>query len=545
MPIYYFRCGKELIYSTSDLPQNCAETLLNLLKKKFPERAINLLAAGSLDDEDRILFSVDWENAEREVTRHFIIAQVSWEPWFPRWKRLRDYYDAAKSFHKRRLSEQARQDDSMPKSGAASLSAGDEERPKALLDLAYRCSALIADDPTRWAECVTWFRSIEVDDASQWQNLYQPNCRRIIVGWKTTFERFRQVDSNWRIGEIVIYDDEALFFLDREQAKRIVLLTALALDADFDVQGVGLDMPWNERQWVWASLRQLCDERSVELIDFALRKLARDEPAKVDAFQPTYQQVEHIIARTDALRDPILEYLSFDHSPQLFRQQRRRALEQILSAVDSLEPLLPGSHNIRRWSNPGNVYSAIKALREFCADIKRCRENDTNANSVIFRSRHANEPQDTLWKIGTALNILRATLNGEEPPTEWPAQHVEPKPDCKSFAPKLELNAAETESGECSHSDDFNSVTWFGTKYSFRKGQQISAVEMLWKAWESKNPSLSQSTIGERIGSASDRFRLDHVFRMDGKPHAAWDSMIKRVNKGVYSLVPPQITNHQ
>ncbi len=97
---------------------------------------------------------------------------------------------------------------------------------------------------------------------------------------------------------------------------------------------------------------------------------------------------------------------------------------------------------------------------------------------------------------------------------------------------------------EPTHSDDFTSVNWFGTRYYFTKGNQAETVKVLWEAWESGGHSLSQETIRARIESNDDRFRLSHVFRMKKKDggyeqHPAWGSMIQEVTKGSYHLVSP------
>jgi len=91
-----------------------------------------------------------------------------------------------------------------------------------------------------------------------------------------------------------------------------------------------------------------------------------------------------------------------------------------------------------------------------------------------------------------------------------------------------------------SHSPDFTSVLWFGKKYLFAKGQQAEAVRVLWGAWKAGGHTLSELTIGGRIGSTNDHFRLIHVFTdRSGRRHPAWNSMITRVNKGVYCLAEP------
>jgi hypothetical protein len=92
------------------------------------------------------------------------------------------------------------------------------------------------------------------------------------------------------------------------------------------------------------------------------------------------------------------------------------------------------------------------------------------------------------------------------------------------------------------HSEDFTSVNWFGVKYQFTKGLQAESVRLLWEAWENDTPSLSEKTIGERAGSSSDRFRLEHVFKPANKktgkrePHRAWGAMIVRAGKGLFKL---------
>lgn len=95
-----------------------------------------------------------------------------------------------------------------------------------------------------------------------------------------------------------------------------------------------------------------------------------------------------------------------------------------------------------------------------------------------------------------------------------------------------------------SHSEDFTSVNWFGTRHTFSKGLQAESVRALWAAWQNGNHSLSQATIAEKIGTSADDFQLSKVFRRrrsDGpgyEQHPAWGTMIQREEKGTYSLVP-------
>lgn len=98
------------------------------------------------------------------------------------------------------------------------------------------------------------------------------------------------------------------------------------------------------------------------------------------------------------------------------------------------------------------------------------------------------------------------------------------------------------------HSRDFTSVEWFGTRHRFSKGNQAETVRTLWEAWENGGHSLNQETIRREIGSSAEKgFLLSKVFRKP-KPgggyehHSAWGTMIQQDAKGTYRLVPPKST---
>lgn len=95
-----------------------------------------------------------------------------------------------------------------------------------------------------------------------------------------------------------------------------------------------------------------------------------------------------------------------------------------------------------------------------------------------------------------------------------------------------------------SHSQDYTSVNWFGTRYAFAKGNQAKVVEVLWAAWEQDEHSLTQETIGAEIGSSANRFEMRKTFRRKNthgryEPHPAWGTMIQEDSKGCYRLVGP------
>lgn len=85
-----------------------------------------------------------------------------------------------------------------------------------------------------------------------------------------------------------------------------------------------------------------------------------------------------------------------------------------------------------------------------------------------------------------------------------------------------------------SHSRDFRSVLWPGqiTYFSFTS-KQAHAVKILWEAWKSGAPEVSEKTIQTEIEMDTD---LRHLFR----GHPAWGTMIHPgISKGAWMLKTP------
>lgn len=79
------------------------------------------------------------------------------------------------------------------------------------------------------------------------------------------------------------------------------------------------------------------------------------------------------------------------------------------------------------------------------------------------------------------------------------------------------------------HSPDFTTLDYRGTRYTFSKGQQAHAVRVL---WEAAGHSLTQETIGDKVGSDATRFRLGKLFH----GHPAWGALIVQDGKGCYRI---------
>jgi hypothetical protein len=88
------------------------------------------------------------------------------------------------------------------------------------------------------------------------------------------------------------------------------------------------------------------------------------------------------------------------------------------------------------------------------------------------------------------------------------------------------------------HSEDFHSVNWYGTVYSF-SDTQAAVVALLWKAWENGSPEVGCSYLVENAVEEpedADQFyrkpKLSDIF----KGHPAWGTLIASTRKGNYFL---------
>jgi hypothetical protein len=126
------------------------------------------------------------------------------------------------------------------------------------------------------------------------------------------------------------------------------------------------------------------------------------------------------------------------------------------------------------------------------------------------------------------LRVFVAGLSGEGavlPGTEQPPAPLAPDPPRPGRPRPAALVA---------HSDDFRSVRWFGTEYSFTPTQS-ACVRVLWEAWARGTPDVGHQTI---LNTArSDSARLREVFNK-GK-HPAWGTMIASHRKGTFRLAEP------
>jgi hypothetical protein len=94
---------------------------------------------------------------------------------------------------------------------------------------------------------------------------------------------------------------------------------------------------------------------------------------------------------------------------------------------------------------------------------------------------------------------------------------------------------------ECTHTEDFSSVCWYGESFQFNRTES-KCVRLLWEAWSTSpggHMTLHQDTIRDGIESESETFRLALVFRHRGKPNRAWGRMIHSLGNGRFYLAKP------
>lgn len=87
------------------------------------------------------------------------------------------------------------------------------------------------------------------------------------------------------------------------------------------------------------------------------------------------------------------------------------------------------------------------------------------------------------------------------------------------------------------HSQDFSSVHWFGTDYTFT-AMQADAVSEWWAAWKHGTPDVRDTTILTEVGAKSKKKASLHNI-LSG--HPAWGTMIiAGATKGTHRLQQPE-----
>jgi hypothetical protein len=160
--------------------------------------------------------------------------------------------------------------------------------------------------------------------------------------------------------------------------------------------------------------------------------------------------------------------------------------------------------------------------------------------TIDVASDYLNEPQDL-----TELAILYATYSEAKIEAHLAARvttdGAEDTRPSNSMTTAPDGRAAAVATSPATHSDDYSTVNWYGTRYVFNRRQQAQVVALLWGSEELPFPAIRVGTIRKHLGSAADVFRLGEIFRdsSKGTKHPAWGTMIQQIGKGLYQLIAP------
>ncbi len=204
-----------------------------------------------------------------------------------------------------------------------------------------------------------------------------------------------------------------------------------------------------------------------------------------------------------------------------------RFVDVVTARIDQVLPIVRGLHvHLAGLSTDADVWKTelatlLLSVREMVWTDFMLFEQSAFANMEYF------EGQPTLWPDHPLFPLIKELAER-----------------AKTLEAVALPDAVEKAADEPQHSEDFTSVNWYGQKYQFTQGQAL-CIKCLWEAYEQGTPTLREKTIGERIRSASDHFRLSHAFRITTKKsrsrqHPAWGNMIIRAGKGTYRLTEPK-----
>jgi hypothetical protein len=179
-----------------------------------------------------------------------------------------------------------------------------------------------------------------------------------------------------------------------------------------------------------------------------------------------------------------------------------------LSALAAIfDRLFPGT------SNTFNIFSELPPVTE------------SVLVDYLFRVHEISQSTAENLSLIELLYILRKDLQSKENTSA--RQETVDKTESTVSGPVEPKTKAE-------HSEDFRSVNWFGTNYSF-SANQAACVKFLWEHWERGVAEVGGKTILESADIGSDR--IDNVFRFN----PAWKTMIRPGRtKGTYRLAEPK-----
>lgn len=210
----------------------------------------------------------------------------------------------------------------------------------------------------------------------------------------------------------------------------------------------------------------------------------------------------------------------------------QKELDQIIKAAETFDEAIFSLADMVHWQDGALEYfieqeilKKIKPALE--AECDGCEEKCVEKVEFV----DGNKPSDTRAYIVCSLrDDMGPNEVGMEKLERWKVN----KDKLIELGYYAEAAMKSDNQKPARHSDDFRSVHWFGTDYSFT-GQQAAAVEILWKEWEHGTPEIGGHTLAVKIDSDSKRPR--DIFK--GNP-ALGTMIVQGKTKGSYRLAEPE-----
>ena len=180
---------------------------------------------------------------------------------------------------------------------------------------------------------------------------------------------------------------------------------------------------------------------------------------------------------------------------------------------------------VARWS-PGQLRKTRATQARQQGDLETAQQILGHSSKQTTERHYAMEFKELYFEpyvichriFVDAISTVREYLSlNERPNPETPVKdkpHIKDQVTPVKTANELETPRAEdvrnkgmkAEELDARCSDDFRSVWWFGTHYSFTTNQS-KVVEVLWKAWKNKTPEVSDTTLLDASGGDAKRIR--------------------------------------
>lgn len=323
--------------------------------------------------------------------------------------------------------------------------------------------------------------------------------------------------------------------------------------------------------WTIDAIRSRLDSARDVLVELAKRVSSsplRETLVAFDRFTAVLEATTIPTADGGRVVAGIAHAVTLSEETDAFHQQLSATERWLIHQFGQPEPALPPMIRMSESDSPDGPWSPVPDARirassagigERGADAAFLAAIESAARVTAFPADKWNALQASKpganhqrWHAGDVLsaqdlaylqsasNLLRLRMPAAHSLDE--SGHGPVRPPQTAAGSHAQVDGAKPEAEpSCTHADDFTWVVWFGVPHRFSKGNQSESVRILWEHWvragRRDGYGCSEKTIGERIGTSSDGFRLAPVFR----GHPAWGELIRPTGqRGCFALFSPE-----